>query len=108
MTRYLIVTESIPTESAQASKNDNIEYARDQVRGAIEELRAAKNAPLVTERKRQIEVEPGHPDYNKASDTPDLGLYMGALVSENQIKFSPWMNLLEGGTWPENMGEVIT
>lgn len=108
MKRYLIVIEPIPTESAQASKDSDIEYARARVREAIEELRAAQNAPLVTECKRQIEVEPGHPDYDKASDTFDPIYYWGDWMwnAKGLLSPSPWMTLLEDGAWPENMGEV--
>lgn len=79
-TKYLIVTESIDPKLAQDMKDSEIEYAENRVREAQLELTDALVAPLVLERTRQIEVHPGHPDYDNASHTTIWRYYDGDLV----------------------------
>lgn len=108
MKRYLIVTEPIPIEDAKARRQCEIEEAEERVSEAVEGLSDIIAKPLVTERKFQIEVEPGHPDYDKASDAFDPIYYLGDWMwsAKGLLSPSPWMTLLEDGAWPENMGEV--
>lgn len=109
MKRYLIVTEPIPVAEAKAKHQAEVEEAEERVSEATGELLDVITKPLVTERKRQIEVEPGHPDYDKASDVPDLIYYMGdwQWSASRLCSPSPWVTLLgDNGTWLENMGEV--
>ena len=105
-TKYLIVTEPLDPKIAQARKDYDIEYAEGEVEAALEELEAAKSAPLQTEGRHQLEVLPGHPDYDKASDTPDEALWMAGLIVSKLMEKSPWNTLLESGEFPHNLGEV--
>lgn len=77
MTKYLTITELIDPRVAQARKDAAIEEAESNLRNSQDALADALAQPLVTDRERQIEVQSDHPDYDKASDTPDWRFYVG-------------------------------
>lgn len=109
MTRYLIITEPIDPEAAKKRKEYEIQEAQDKVVEAQLELTDALATPLVLEREREIEVLPGHPDYDKASDIPSLRFLSQELanwVAKAMIKKSPWTDLLEQSQFPEGMGDT--
>lgn len=111
-TKYLIVTNPIDPEVAQARKDADVAEAEDCVRCAQEELAYVLAKPLEAEREFQIEVGPEHPDYDKASDAPDMRFFMGewGWLNDQHIKklinADPWYKLLEPGVFPENMGDT--
>lgn len=113
MTKYLTITEQIDPKAAQARKDVAIEEAEDNLREAQDALMDALAKPLVTEVERQIEVQPGHPDYDKASETYDYRLFMGDWRWTNQpyerlLEPTPWLRLIENTEFPPDMGEVTT